>query len=92
MRPSDELKAQRWGSKQEPKSQEKYVSSFDKYIDFHSIRDFSRLYLFKLGSMKGACLAWKQISTVDPSFCSARLSRGLSSLEANVDNFPREVR
>ena len=43
----------------------------------------------EVGKIKGCCLAWRHLTKEDPTFCSAKAAKSLSSLEALVDAFPR---
>jgi len=44
----------------------------------------------ELGAIKGLCLAWRHIASLDNSALSDRAAKSIASLEALVDAFPRK--
>jgi len=44
----------------------------------------------ELGAIKGLCLAWRHIASLDENALSDRAMKSLASLEALVDAFPRK--
>ena len=46
----------------------------------------------ELGSIKGSCVAWRHLYSLDRDFCSEKVLNSIFRLEQNLDAFPRVVR
>jgi len=45
----------------------------------------------EIGMLKGHCIAWKHLISLDPTFCSDRAIKAIDALEELVNDFPRMV-
>mmetsp|Transcript_18686 Transcript_18686/g.24321 ORF Transcript_18686/g.24321 Transcript_18686/m.24321 type:complete len:124 (-) Transcript_18686:438-809(-) len=43
----------------------------------------------EIGMLKGHCIAWKHLISLDPTFCSDRAIKAIDALEELVNDFPR---